>query len=171
MNDIRQRKTKQALDEPDPLFIYNFIDEPTKSRRNQANGLKAFSLDSVNLIVLVIVAMIVRLYKISQPTSVVFDEVHFGGFASKYARGRFFMDVHPPLAKLLITFAGLLGGFDGSFDFKEIGKDYLESEVPYVAMRLMPAILGIFLIPISYLTMKYSGFSTTSAFLSSIPIY
>ncbi|CAJ0748568.1 14886_t:CDS:2, partial [Entrophospora sp. SA101] len=123
MNDIRQRKTKQALDEPDPLFIYNFTDEPTKSRRNQANGLKAFSLDSVNLIVLVIVAIIVRLYKISQPTSVVFDEVHFGGFASYVNEfyGRFFMDVHPPLAKLLITFAGLLGGFDGSFDFKEIG--------------------------------------------------
>ena len=37
-------------------------------------------------------------------------------------RGRFFMDVHPPLAKLLITLAGLLGGFDGNFDFKQIGK-------------------------------------------------
>ncbi|CAG8575565.1 2993_t:CDS:2 [Racocetra fulgida] len=31
------------------------------------------------------------------------------------------MDVHPPLAKLLITFAGVLGGFDGNFEFKEIG--------------------------------------------------
>jgi len=51
-----------------------------------------------------------------------FDEVHFGGFASKYIRQVFFMDVHPPLAKLLITLAAKIGGFDGNFDFKDIGK-------------------------------------------------
>ena len=51
-----------------------------------------------------------------------FDEVHFGGFAAKYIRQRFFMDVHPPLAKLLITLAAFIGGFDGEFDFKDIGK-------------------------------------------------
>ena len=51
-----------------------------------------------------------------------FDEVHFGGFASKYIRQSFFMDVHPPLAKLLITLAAFVGGFDGEFDFKDIGK-------------------------------------------------
>jgi len=48
--------------------------------------------------------------------------VHFGGFASKYVRQVFFMDVHPPLAKLLITLAAKVGGFDGNFDFKDIGK-------------------------------------------------
>jgi len=41
----------------------------------------------------------------------------------------------------------------------------LEPEVPYVAMRLMPALLGIFLIPISYLTIKLSGLSSTASFL------
>lgn len=51
-----------------------------------------------------------------------FDEVHFGGFARKYIKQTFFMDVHPPLAKLLITLAALVGRFDGDFDFKDIGK-------------------------------------------------
>jgi len=51
-----------------------------------------------------------------------FDEVHFGGFAGKYIRQVFFMDVHPPLAKLLITLSAKIGGFDGNFDFKDIGK-------------------------------------------------
>jgi len=32
------------------------------------------------------------------------------------------MDVHPPLAKLLIALTAWLAGFDGEFDFKEIGK-------------------------------------------------
>lgn len=51
-----------------------------------------------------------------------FDEVHFGGFAAKYIRRRYFMDVHPPLAKLLVTLSAWLGRFDGQFDFKDIGK-------------------------------------------------
>jgi len=41
------------------------------------------------------------------------------------ARGlqtRYYVDVHPPLAKLLLTFAAFVGGFDGNFDFKDIGK-------------------------------------------------
>lgn len=37
--------------------------------------------------------------------------------------------------------------------------------MPYVAMRLLPALLGIFLIPISYLTIRLSGFSSAASFL------
>lgn len=44
------------------------------------------------------------------------------GFATKYIKQKFFMDVHPPLAKLLITFAAWFAGFRGNFDFKDIGK-------------------------------------------------
>ena len=46
---------------------------------------------------LTLVALIVRFYHIERPSSVVFDEVHFGGFASKYLSRKFFMDVHPCL--------------------------------------------------------------------------
>jgi len=91
----------------------------------------------------------------------------FGGFASKYIKGRFFMDVHPPLAKLLITLAGWLAGFDGEFDFKDIGKDYLEPQVPYVAMRMLPAIMGVMTIPTMFLTLKAVGCRTTTAALGA----
>ncbi len=91
----------------------------------------------------------------------------FGGFASKYIKGKFFMDVHPPLAKLLITLAGWLAGFDGEFDFKEIGKDYLEPGVPYVAMRLFPALCGILLAPTMFLTLKAVGCRTVTALMGA----
>lgn len=77
------------------------------------------------------------------------------------------MDVHPPLAKLLLTLAGWLAGFDGEFDFKDIGKDYLEPGVPYVAMRLVPAIMGILTIPTIFLTLKASGCRTMTAALGA----
>jgi len=78
------------------------------------------------------------------------------------------MDVHPPLAKLLITLAGWLAGFDGEFDFKDIGKDYLEPGVPYVAMRLLPAIMGILTIPTMFLTLRASGCRTTTCILGAL---
>ncbi|PLN82153.1 PMT-domain-containing protein [Aspergillus taichungensis] len=125
------------------------------------------STDYKALVVVTIVAAVVRLFRIYQPSSVVFDEVHFGGFASKYIKGKFFMDVHPPLAKLLITLAGWLAGFDGNFDFKDIGKDYLEPGVPYVAMRMLPAILGVLTIPLMFLTLKATGCRTITAVLGA----
>ena len=77
------------------------------------------------------------------------------------------MDVHPPLAKLLLTLAGYLAGFDGEFDFKDIGKDYLEPGVPYVAMRLLPAIMGVMTVPMIFLTLKASGCRTMTATLGA----
>jgi dolichyl-phosphate-mannose-protein mannosyltransferase len=91
----------------------------------------------------------------------------FGGFASKYIKGKFFMDVHPPLAKLLITLAGWLAGFDGEFDFKDIGKDYVEPNVPYMAMRMLPAVMGVLTIPTMFLTLKAAGTRTTTAALGA----
>ena len=77
------------------------------------------------------------------------------------------MDVHPPLAKLLITLAGWLAGFNGDFDFKDIGKDYVEPGVPYVAMRLLPAIMGILTIPTMFLTLKAAGCRSLTAAMGS----
>lgn len=91
----------------------------------------------------------------------------FGGFASKYIKGKFFMDVHPPLAKMLIALTGWLAGFDGSFDFKEIGKDYIEPGVPYVAMRMFPALCGILLAPLMFLTLKTVGCRTMTALMGA----
>ncbi|KAK9449638.1 Dolichyl-phosphate-mannose-protein mannosyltransferase-domain-containing protein [Limtongia smithiae] len=123
--------------------------------------------DKAAVLFLTGLAIVVRLYKIWEPDSVVFDEVHFGGFASKYIKGRYFMDVHPPLAKLLITLTGWVAGFDGNFDFKDIAKDYVD-DVPYVAMRMLPGVMGVLVVPLAYMTLKAYDCASLSAFLGSI---
>ena len=101
-----------------------------------------------------------------------FDEVHFGGFASKYLSRKFFMDVHPPLAKLLITFASWLHGFKGNFDFSEIGNEYLmgadQEPVPYIAMRSVSALFGTLTVPLAYLTLRALALRPASALLGSL---
>jgi len=153
----------------------------TDSKSNKVAKRQDFSSDGVTdndvfllpgtdfqvLALVTIIGAAVRLFRIYQPTSVVFDEVHFGGFATKYIKGKFFMDVHPPLAKLLITLFGWMAGFKGDFDFKEIGKDYIEPGVPYVAMRMFPAICGILLVPTVFLTLKAAGCRTPTATLGA----
>ncbi|KAJ3167910.1 hypothetical protein HDU88_001857 [Geranomyces variabilis] len=119
---------------------------------------------------LTVLALIVRLFQISNPSEVVFDEVHFGGFAAKYINGTFFMDVHPPLGKMMIAASGYLAGFDGTFDFKEIGKDYIAARVPYISMRLLPGILGCLIVPMSYLTMRNLRASTASSVMTALMV-
>lgn len=123
------------------------------------------------LALVIVLAIFVRMYKLGQPTSVVFDEVHFGGFASKYIKQKFFMDVHPPLAKLMIAFVAWLAGFRGDFDFKSIGLEYLEGEntpVPYVAMRTLGASLGVATVPLAYLTLRALSLRATTALVGSM---
>jgi dolichyl-phosphate-mannose-protein mannosyltransferase len=99
-----------------------------------------------------------------------FDEVHFGKFASYYIRREYFFDVHPPLAKLLLGFAGWLIGYDGHFEFENIGDDYLKNEVPYVGLRALPAILGSLTPAVVYGIMRESGFPMVVGILSAMLI-
>ncbi|KAF7331041.1 Glycosyltransferase family 39 protein [Mycena venus] len=139
---------------------------PGRAKVYPLGGLHISSGEWKLLAVILIVASAVRLFRLSKPTSVVFDEVHFGKFASKYIKTQYFVDVHPPLAKLLITLAAFVFGYDGNFDFKDIGKPY--EDVPYVAMRLVPALFGIATIPLSYLTLRGLDCRATTALLASL---
>ncbi|KAJ1534425.1 hypothetical protein HK096_003895, partial [Nowakowskiella sp. JEL0078] len=67
----------------------------------------AFSLalgsESAILSFLVLLAVAVRLYSLSLPNEVVFDESHVGDYVSHYITGNYTVDAHPPLGKLLIA--------------------------------------------------------------------
>ncbi|KAI8904782.1 Dolichyl-phosphate-mannose-protein mannosyltransferase-domain-containing protein [Gorgonomyces haynaldii] len=127
---------------------------------------KTVSPSPLVLLILTVAGFLTRFYILNNPGQVVFDEVHFGGFASKYLNQEFFMDVHPPLGKLLIAGSGAVLGFNGTFTFKEIGLDF--GDVPYVGMRAVPAMFGALLPSLGYLTMLNFGFSQAGGVLVGV---
>lgn len=119
------------------------------------------------LMILTLISFVLRFALINEPAEVVFDEVHFGGFASQYLRREYFFDVHPPLGKLLIAGVGYLFGYDGSFTFGTIGLSYANSSAPYVAMRMFMVLLNCASIAMSFATLIEMGSSTLAATLCS----
>ncbi len=63
---------------------------------------------ATNYIILGVVSLVARLYRIGTPDGVVFDEYHFGRFVNNYLDGDYFFDIHPPLGKLTLAFLGYL---------------------------------------------------------------
>ncbi|KAJ1962510.1 hypothetical protein GGI12_002608 [Dipsacomyces acuminosporus] len=126
------------------------------------------STDAITLLLVTLTAVIVRCYRLSVPSQVVFDEVHFGKFAGKYINGTYFYDLHPPLAKMMFAAVGRLVGYDGVFDFRSIGLDYNAANVPYVGMRIMPALLGVATVPAAYVTTRACGYKLDTAVLASL---
>ncbi len=112
-------------------------------------------------------AFVARFYYIWYPSEVVFDEVHFGKFASYYLERTYFFDLHPPFAKLLIAFVGWLVGFDGKFKFENIGDSYIDNSIPYIPLRSLSAILGTLTVPLMFETLRECNYSVFTCVLGS----
>ncbi|KAI0247915.1 glycosyltransferase family 39 protein [Lactifluus subvellereus] len=107
-----------------------------------------------------------RYHKIGKAPLVVWDEAHFGKFGSYYLKREFYFDVHPPLGKMLVGLAGLLSGYDGSYEFKS-GEMYPQ-EVPYVAMRVIMATFGVLMVPLGWYTAVELGMSARACHLVAL---
>ncbi|KAJ3195036.1 hypothetical protein HDU67_004525, partial [Dinochytrium kinnereticum] len=179
--ELRKRKTteKEAPTTPSPAAAVENKPKPTSDLpslgETVADQLKAFVDDAkfqesqsagawtFMLIVVSAISFLTRAYRIDHPNQVVFDEVHFGKFASYYLRGEYFFDVHPPLGKMLLAGMGAFVGYDGHFLFENIGDDYIANKVPYIGLRMMPAIFGALVIPVAFLILKELGISIYGA--------
>ncbi|XP_047467872.1 protein O-mannosyl-transferase 2 [Mugil cephalus] len=106
-----------------------------------------------------------RLYKISEPAHVCWDETHFGKMGSYYINRTFFFDVHPPLGKMLIGLAGYMTGYDGTFPFVKPGDKYEHHS--YLGMRVFCAVLGSFLPVFAYLIVLDLSQSHTAALITA----
>ena len=62
---------------------------------------------------------------------------------------------------------GWFVGYDGHFHFDNIGDSYISNNVPYVAFRALPALLGAFTVPVVFLIMWESGYSLPACIISA----
>ena len=118
------------------------------------------------LIILIIAGFFTRFWHIGTPPAVVFDEAHFGLYASKYFSHQFYADIHPPLGKMLFAFFGWLGGgVTPGFDFAA-GALYPDG-INYIALRSFAALTGALLVPLVYIFVRELNFSRRAAFLAA----
>ncbi|KAI1788358.1 glycosyltransferase family 39 protein [Ganoderma leucocontextum] len=126
------------------------------------------NLEHIPPIVYTLLSCWTRFHNIGKSNVVVWDEAHFGKFGSHYIKREFYFDVHPPLGKIIVGFAGLLAGYDGSFGF-ESGAVYPEN-VPYVAMRVILATFGVALVPLGWYTAVELGMSWMACHLVALMV-
>lgn len=164
---LRQRNVPATRKKtPEPTGADSELDSLVKANKQVAAS--ASELDyKIAFAVITILAFISRFWGISHPNEVVFDEVHFGKFASYYRERTYFFDVHPPFGKLLFALMGWLVGYDGHFHFENIGDSYIANKVPYVAFRAMPALLGSLTVSVTYLIMWESGYSLPACIVAA----
>ncbi|XP_052104274.1 protein O-mannosyl-transferase 1-like [Mytilus californianus] len=125
-----------------------------------------FEIDVVQLL-LFILSVATRLWRLGFPRAVVFDELHFAKYASLYLQRIFFFDSHPPLGKMLLALAGGYSGFEGDINFDRIGAEF-SPQFPVYQLRLPPALMGSLVVPIIYQICVELKMSRWSALLAGI---
>ncbi|KAF0357977.1 glycosyltransferase family 39 protein [Gigaspora margarita] len=163
---VRQRHGIQVMEPPDSVQNAPILDEKKTIGHTKKYTKKRIVSNSA-LAILTLLSFITRFWKIDYPHQVVFDEVHFGKFASYYLKRTYYFDVHPPLAKLMLAGIGWFLGYDGHFEFDNIGDDYITNGVPYIGLRSLPAALGALLVPLTYMIMIESGYPVITAILAA----
>lgn len=98
--------------------------------------------------ILLLLALLTRFAFFGWPTSSIIDEIYLGNYFSAYFTHEFYMDVHPPLAKLITA------GFAALVDFAPIpfGTHWKQqyTDYNYLVLRFLPAVLGTLLVLIVY---------------------
>ncbi|KAL9046007.1 MAG: hypothetical protein Q9214_001053 [Letrouitia sp. 1 TL-2023] len=157
------------------------VQSPSQEGEIDALPVKSTGLTSewdykLAIAVITALAFVTRFWGIGHPNEVVFDEVHFGKVwgglklpqASRAAEKiTYFFDVHPPFGKLLFALMGWFVGYDGHFHFENIGDSYITNNVPYVAFRALPALLGALTVPTVFLIMWESGYTLPACIVAS----
>lgn len=113
------------------------------------------------LFVLTALSALTHWWRLFWPQAVLFDEAHYKRFASHYFDGTFYYDVHPPLANLL--YAAVAKAFG-------IGIETLRGTAPAVQLRVLPAFLGMLIVPLAYVLLRQLGATRRVATLGAFAL-
>jgi len=108
--------------------------------------------------VLSALALLTRSWRLFSPGARVWDEVHFEEFASRYFSGSYYVDVHPPLGKLLFALAAWIAGVPAAA---------FTNAASAPQLRLVPALAGALLIPTFWWFLRELGASRKVALLGA----
>ncbi len=140
---------------------------------------KIFTVIALSAITFVSFAL--HVIRISYPGQPVFDEIYFATYAADYLHHEFYLDLHPPLGKLIyaaaISFAphdSIAGAqfmsiknVSGTSDFAAIDNHLSYDAFPYVSLRIVSALFGAALPLIFYCFLKSIRVSTIGSLLGS----
>jgi dolichyl-phosphate-mannose-protein mannosyltransferase len=107
---------------------------------------------------LIVAALATRFWSLFTPDAVVFDEVYFKAFAAHYLDGRYYFDIHPPLAKLILGAQATLTGLHPAAMISGTA----------VSLRIIPALAGALLVPLVWGILRRLGATRPFAFLGAL---
>ncbi|KAI5189282.1 dolichyl-phosphate-mannose-protein mannosyltransferase [Nematocida sp. AWRm77] len=149
------RRTRMESQEVETQQIDKTVEKtPKKRKEHTAHRVK-------DLFLLWAVSFLVRVYRAERGGFVLWDEAHFGKFATHYLKREFFFDVHPPLGKLLSALSAHLSGIASGFSFTS--EEVYPTEVDYGAMRIFHSVFGSFIPLLVYFIVKELGYTRRTA--------
>lgn len=127
----------------------------------------------IGCVILLGISASLILPNLGSPRAVVFDETYFIPTTQKYLNGVFFLEPHPPLAKLLIALGERLWQPNQTPDqfitVEKVDKDW-SADWDITGYRIAPAIFGMMIAPLTFLILCLVLEHNLAAFLLSLPI-
>lgn len=150
---------------------YNDVQLTHLSDENRDNISISSTDDLLAIVLLTILGLFTRFYRLSYPGAVVFDEYYFSKFMDRMLSRTWFFDIHPPLGKQILAFGSAFLGYkpDTSFVIERIGEKY-PSTVKYIIPRILTASFSTLTVPLTYIIGKRMNISKISSALSAFMV-
>lgn len=118
--------------------------------------------DAFLFLLCIFLGILSRTFTTDLPNSCTFDETHFGNFTNRYIRQEYFVDIHPPLAKLYLGLFSRLQSYNATTNFTS---DY--NEINYVLLRFGITSFSSFVPSLAYLSCRFLGIPLGTSLLGA----